>query len=142
MDSNTFYSSTRSPYYHPIHPSFQCDNCGKTYTSPRHLDQHQRQCQRSKRTLSDLLEETKEFWQSRKRRRTGAGRDDPVYMNEHPDESPPGADGTCKKTTRFYNEVKSSQSSFSTIRAQCPSGYPRLTTILSLRDAWPKAANM
>ena len=73
MDSNTFYSSTRSPYHHAVHPSFQCNNCGRAYSNPRHLDQHQRQCSNSKRDLSDLLEETKAFWESRKRRKVEAG---------------------------------------------------------------------
>ncbi|TEB38585.1 hypothetical protein FA13DRAFT_1784905 [Coprinellus micaceus] len=46
-----------------------CEQCGKEYARGWHLDSHVRQCRASKRALSDLLAETRTFWDSRKKRR-------------------------------------------------------------------------
>lgn len=50
--------------------TYTCINCGKNYSAPHHLDAHQiRSCASTKRTLSELLGETRVFWEARKRRR-------------------------------------------------------------------------
>jgi ribosomal protein S27AE len=52
---------------------FSCENCGKQYFTAHHLDTHQsRSCARTKRGLSELLKETRDFWELRKRRRLEA----------------------------------------------------------------------
>lgn len=56
-------------------PTYECEDCGKQYSKTWHLDSHLRECTLSKRSLSQLLDQTKEFWASRKRRRVEA---DPV----------------------------------------------------------------
>jgi hypothetical protein len=51
-------------------PPYQCAACGKTYTSPRFLVEHERKgCAPSKRGLRKILETSKSLWETRKRRR-------------------------------------------------------------------------
>ena len=49
---------------------FKCANCDKRYAATRCIDRHERSCKSTKRTLGELLEETRTFWETRKRRRT------------------------------------------------------------------------
>ncbi|KAH6904929.1 hypothetical protein BKA70DRAFT_1431513 [Coprinopsis sp. MPI-PUGE-AT-0042] len=54
----------------PPHAAFVCNDCGASYSHPRHLDAHEREhCARSKRSLSKLLGQAKDAWEARKRRR-------------------------------------------------------------------------
>ncbi|KAJ3533279.1 hypothetical protein NMY22_g7397 [Coprinellus aureogranulatus] len=65
-------SSSLGPRRCPVKTlkSHSCQNCGKHYSTEHHLSVHQaRSCAQTKRTLSELLQETKSFWESRKRRR-------------------------------------------------------------------------
>jgi hypothetical protein len=49
---------------------FTCEHCDKEYSTIHHLESHQRvSCNTSKRSISNLLVTTKEFWENRKRRR-------------------------------------------------------------------------
>ncbi|KAH6911897.1 hypothetical protein BKA70DRAFT_1422611 [Coprinopsis sp. MPI-PUGE-AT-0042] len=51
-------------------PLLECAACGKTYSSPRFLTDHERNgCATSKRALSKILETSKTLWEARKRRR-------------------------------------------------------------------------
>ena len=64
------YSSARAPYEHPALASYCCTGCDKQYSTAHHLDSHQRSgCAVTKRSLAELLEGTKRFWESRKKRR-------------------------------------------------------------------------
>ncbi|RXW13768.1 hypothetical protein EST38_g12086 [Candolleomyces aberdarensis] len=49
--------------------SFPCAGCKKSFATSWTLDHHSRQCRGSKRELSDLLAQTKDIWDARKRRR-------------------------------------------------------------------------
>ncbi|KAH6902737.1 hypothetical protein BKA70DRAFT_1228477 [Coprinopsis sp. MPI-PUGE-AT-0042] len=57
--------------------TFTCGECSTTYSTPRHLDSHQRnRCFSSKRSLTELLGHAKMLWEARKRRkitRDGSG---------------------------------------------------------------------
>lgn len=58
----------RGLYQHPAHNTFYCSACGKEFSAVHHLNSHQsRSCRHTKRNLSELLLETKSFWESRKR---------------------------------------------------------------------------
>jgi hypothetical protein len=49
---------------------FACKECGTRYSNQRHLNVHEREhCTRSKRGLSTLLDQAKEAWNARKRRK-------------------------------------------------------------------------
>ncbi|KAH6872113.1 hypothetical protein BKA70DRAFT_1241263 [Coprinopsis sp. MPI-PUGE-AT-0042] len=49
---------------------YSCRECGSTYSTARHLNSHEKErCVRSKRSLEDLLGQTKALWEARKRRR-------------------------------------------------------------------------
>ena len=64
---------------------FACMNCKKQYVTARHLETHQlRSCARTKRGLSELLKETKDFWEGRKRRRLEEQPGSPVLLRLTP----------------------------------------------------------
>ncbi|KAJ3510729.1 hypothetical protein NMY22_g15881 [Coprinellus aureogranulatus] len=68
--SEYFYSNTRRPYEHPDHASYCCEHCGKEYAAAHSLRRHERtSCLASKRTLSQLLEESKSHWDSKQKKR-------------------------------------------------------------------------
>ncbi|KAH6891835.1 hypothetical protein BKA70DRAFT_1222298 [Coprinopsis sp. MPI-PUGE-AT-0042] len=50
--------------------ALQCSACGKSYSSTRFLNDHERKgCATSKRALSKILETSKLLWEAKKRRR-------------------------------------------------------------------------
>lgn len=52
------------------HARFPCEHCRKEYGTIHRLENHQRaSCNASKRNISELLLSTKEFWESKKKRR-------------------------------------------------------------------------
>lgn len=59
-------------YYHSSRASFDCQGCGKIYTTFHHLTTHERTCFSNKRNLSTLLQTSKTFWEARKRRKLEA----------------------------------------------------------------------
>ena len=59
----------RDFYEHPRRISYSCDTCPRTYLTPHHLALHARSCDSNKRKVSQLLEQSKDFWEMRKRRR-------------------------------------------------------------------------
>ena len=64
------FSATRHPYEHPTHLVYSCDQCNKEFSLIHNLNKHQRLgCVQTKRSLSQLLEDTKTFWESRKKGR-------------------------------------------------------------------------
>lgn len=69
---NVYVSSgpSRGPFHHPILDT--CKHCGREFAGYSYLSLHQRTCRARKRDLSALLEETKEFWESRKRQKLGS----------------------------------------------------------------------
>ncbi|KAH6913556.1 hypothetical protein BKA70DRAFT_1218483 [Coprinopsis sp. MPI-PUGE-AT-0042] len=53
--------------------TLECAACGKVYTAPRFLQDHERKgCATSKRALSAILDKSKSLWEARKRRRLEA----------------------------------------------------------------------
>jgi hypothetical protein len=58
-------------YQRPVQglPPDICEYCGRGFSAYPHLVFHQRTCKPAKRGLSSLLEETKQFWEARKRRK-------------------------------------------------------------------------
>ncbi|TEB19263.1 hypothetical protein FA13DRAFT_1719017 [Coprinellus micaceus] len=61
---------TRNAYEHPTHStSCCCPQCGKVYSTYHHLAAHERACTLSRQNLSELLEQTKEFWEMKRRKR-------------------------------------------------------------------------
>jgi hypothetical protein len=58
-------------YSHATRLSYDCQGCGKTYATLHHLTSHERVCFSNKRHLSNLLQESKVFWEARKKRRLG-----------------------------------------------------------------------
>ncbi|TEB15351.1 hypothetical protein FA13DRAFT_1721217 [Coprinellus micaceus] len=73
---------SQSIHPNPLHfqahsSSYCCDHCGKEYSALHHLEKHERSsCLLAKRNLSDLLEESKAYWESRKRRKVNCGTDE------------------------------------------------------------------
>ena len=63
------YSASRRPYDHGQFDPRVCSECGKKYSTSQRLDIHQRECRDSQSDLSGLLQETKLFWETRKKRR-------------------------------------------------------------------------
>lgn len=63
------YSASRRPYDYGQSDPRVCSECGKKYSTSQRLDIHQRECRDSQSDLSDLLHETKLFWETRKKRR-------------------------------------------------------------------------
>ena len=56
--------------YGPSHaPTDFCESCGRAFASYQYLVVHRRTCRPAKREISSLLDETKVFWESRKRRK-------------------------------------------------------------------------
>lgn len=47
----------------------RCEYCERSFSTYQHLSVHQRTCNPAKRGISSLLEETKEFWEAKKRRK-------------------------------------------------------------------------
>ncbi|KAJ3521207.1 hypothetical protein NMY22_g12407 [Coprinellus aureogranulatus] len=62
-------ADSNHPYHQAIPLSHRCEGCGKEYATSHHLNHHQQSCHSTKRTLSILLNETRSFWESRKRRK-------------------------------------------------------------------------
>ncbi|KAH6912317.1 hypothetical protein BKA70DRAFT_1219449 [Coprinopsis sp. MPI-PUGE-AT-0042] len=54
----------------PGNSEYVCKGCDARYSTPRHLDAHEKErCYATKRRLSALLGQTKSLWEARKRRR-------------------------------------------------------------------------
>ncbi|KAF6742788.1 hypothetical protein DFP72DRAFT_859930 [Ephemerocybe angulata] len=66
------YSSAQTFTYTGDVGANWCENCGKNYSQLWRLDLHQRSCTTSKRGLSYLLEDTREYWETKKRLRLEA----------------------------------------------------------------------
>ncbi|KAJ3520920.1 hypothetical protein NMY22_g12533 [Coprinellus aureogranulatus] len=59
----------REPYEHPRRVQYACSTCGKSYAAPQHLSIHERDCDGNKRKVDGMLEESRLFWEMRKKRR-------------------------------------------------------------------------
>lgn len=59
----------RTLYEHPQNVVYACEACGKAYAAPHHLAGHERSCASNKRSIDSILQESKAFWESRKKRR-------------------------------------------------------------------------
>jgi hypothetical protein len=81
-------------------PILECAACGKRYTSPRFLQDHERKgCATSKRSLVAILEKSKSLWEARKRRRLDAAAAEDAH--------PGGAvGGVAPSGIDFMNEVR------------------------------------
>lgn len=53
--------------------------CGRSFMQPNAFSKHTRTCQKSKKRLSSALEQAKQTWPGRKRRRLDA--DEPVIIH-------------------------------------------------------------
>ena len=62
------YSASRRPYEYGQADPRVCSECGKTYSTSQRVDIHQRECRGGRSSLSELLHETKLFWETRKKR--------------------------------------------------------------------------
>ena len=62
--------------------AYGCLSCGKVYTAPHHLSNHQGKCRVTKRRLALLLEETRDHWEKRKRVRLDETREHQVSSQD------------------------------------------------------------
>ena len=73
MSGQPFPPGGRSFYGHSEDGFYSCSHCGKAYSTSHHLYTHERSaCVSARESVSDLLQQTRALWESKKRKRLEA----------------------------------------------------------------------
>ncbi|KAJ3529705.1 hypothetical protein NMY22_g8891 [Coprinellus aureogranulatus] len=71
-------------YQRPMRLGFACSSCSKQYSALHHAQSHERVCTQNKRSIASILDDSRAFWEARKKRRI-------EESSQHADQAIPGA---------------------------------------------------